>query len=193
MVRGGVSKGAIWAANFTSFTGALLWFFGALQHVQAFVIWFALVVEFINPSQSGTSMYEPLFIVAYILVGPVLVVVGGGMRLVAGLMNGKKVAGRLAARIIVQEWMRYELRAMAVGVAVGAFFVLWFDLSPALTLIVFGGSAGLGIVLWQAATACGRRAAKMMWDVRLEAMRAGMIPYPSGAVPPAGTVPVDRG
>lgn len=181
-----MSRGARWAANFAAVAGALLWLAGALLHVQVLVVLLVVVEGLPGAGLDHPSLVSLLFWLGWAVMGIVVTAVGGGMRFFAGLMSGEKVAGALAPKIILWHWLRYELYALSLGGLLSGIgvFGLADVLSPVVTLLGFLVGLTAWIYCHYLAKRCGERSDALMWKVREEGMRSGMIPYPAGAVPP---------
>lgn len=183
-----MSTGELWAARFATISGTFLWGFGAVLHVQFFVVILGLIGAVANgdyASFGGLAWIEGLAMAGAFLSGPVLTAVGGGMRFFAGIMTGSVVTGRLASKIVRFAWLRYECTAAGIGAGLtGLFYPLGHGQGPVLALAVFAGGIVLAVVLFGWGWTCNRIKNDLMWQVRQDGIGSGMVPYPKGAVPP---------
>lgn len=170
--------------------GAIAWAAGVLMHFNLL----GAVVTFAMISGAGTgggfAIHDWQFVLQLsiaVFAGPGAVVVGGGLRFIGGLMSGRKVAGKHAPRILLYEWLRYELLALGSVALISCLGAGWIiQENAAWGLVLLLGCIGIGIGCIVAASRFGRRSNKLMWDLREEGIRRGDVPYPADALAPTG-------
>ena len=164
-----MSGGERWAIGFVSGAGALLWFVGVIAHVPLLLFVFDqlhLAVRGVGLSVEAPTGAQLLSMMVAVVSGPLLVAVGGGMRFFAAALEGSKVAGRFAGRILGFEWLRYECLALATGIALALFVLAVSVTSFFLIALPVGLLAGLACQ--RLAGGCQLRSEGLMWEVRLE-------------------------
>ena len=100
-------------------------------------------------------------------------------------MTGQKVAGHLAPKIVLFEWLRYELNALGVFAIIMILPIIGIvEADPPIAVVWFFACCITGVLCLAFASRFRMRSNDLMWQIREEGIRTGQVPHPADAIAP---------